>query len=64
VDVRTVGDSAMVGWRDRVGRRVAGPVADRTRLDASQVYAALGWIFLGLSVWYVASTLARAARGG
>ncbi len=64
MDVRLVGDSAMVGWRDRVGRRVAGPVADRTRLDASQVYAGLGWLFLGLSAWYVASTLARVARQG
>lgn len=62
MDVRTVGDSAMVGWRDRIGRGLAGPVARRTRLDASQVYAGIGMLFLGLSLWYVASTLGRIAR--
>jgi hypothetical protein len=62
MDVRTVGDSAMTGWRDTVGRRVAGPVARRSPLKASQVYAGIGFLFLGLSLWYVGSTLARIAR--
>lgn len=64
MDVRTVGDSAMVGWRDRIGRRLAGPVAARTGLEASQVYAGLGIVFLALSAWYVATTLGRIARRG
>lgn len=62
MDVRTVGDSAMVGWRDKLGRRVADPVARRSPFDASQIYAGIGLVFLGLSLWYVGSTLARIAR--
>lgn len=62
MDVRTVGDSAMTGWRDAIGRRIAEPVARHSRFGAGQVYAALGLVFLGLSLWYVGSTLARLAR--
>jgi hypothetical protein len=60
--VRTIGETAMTGWRDAVGRRLAGPVSKRSPLDASQVYAGIGILFLGLSLWYVVSTLARIAR--
>jgi hypothetical protein len=62
MDVRTIGDSAMTGWRDTVGRKVAGPVSKRSPLDASQVYAGIGLLFLSMSLWYVGSTLARIAR--
>jgi hypothetical protein len=62
MDVRTIGDSAMTGWRDAIGRKVAGPASRRSPLDAGQVYAAIGVLFLGMSLWYVGSTLARIAR--
>lgn len=52
----------MTGWRDAIGRRIAGPVARHSRFDAGQVYAAVGLLFLGLSLWYVGSTVARVAR--
>ena len=62
MDARTVGESALVGWREKVGGRVADAVGERTRLDADQVRVAVGLLFLALSVWYVASTAARIAR--
>jgi len=62
MDTRTVGESALVGWRGTVGRQVADQVSRRTRLDAEQVRVAVGLAFLGLSIWYVASTIARIAK--
>jgi hypothetical protein len=37
-------------------------VARRSRFDADQVYAAVGLVFLALSLWYVVSTFVRMAR--
>jgi hypothetical protein len=62
MDARTVGDSAMVGWRAKLGERIAEPVARRSRFDAGQVYAAIGMLFLALSLWYVGATFVRMAR--
>jgi hypothetical protein len=64
MDTRTVGESALVGWRAKVGDRVADAIGERTRFDADRVRVAVGLAFLALSVWYVASTLARIARRG
>jgi hypothetical protein len=52
----------MMGWRAKVGERIAEPVARRSRFDADQVYAAVGLVFLALSLWYVVSTFVRMAR--
>jgi hypothetical protein len=57
-----MGHSAMMGWRAKVGERIAEPVARRSRFDADQVYAAVGLVFLALSLWYVVSTFVRMAR--
>lgn len=62
MDMRTVGESALVGWRERIGARVAAPVARRTGLDAESVRIGVGLIFLGLSLWYVTGTLMRIMR--
>jgi hypothetical protein len=64
MDAQTVGHSAMVGWRAKLGDRIAEPVARRSRFDADQVYAAVGLVFLALSLWYVVSTFVRMARRG
>ncbi len=64
MNTHTVGQSAMVGWRSKLGERIAEPVARRSPLEAQQVYTGLGLIFLGLSIWYVGSTIARVVRGG
>jgi hypothetical protein len=62
MQIRTVGESAMTGWRGKLGERVAGPVAKRSPLTPEQVYAGIGFAFLALSLWYIVSTLARAYR--
>ena len=59
-----IGKMALSGWRKPVGERVAGPLSERTRLSSDQVEALVGAAFFALSLYYVASTAARAARAG
>jgi hypothetical protein len=59
---RTVGESALVGWRARVGDTLARGLARRTALEPEQVRTAVGIGFLLISVWYVGSTPGRIAR--
>jgi hypothetical protein len=62
VDRVEVGETALVGWRVKVADAVAEPLAERTPLSADTVRAILGATFFLLSVYYVAGTIARAAR--
>lgn len=62
MDIKTVGESALVGWRAKVGDRLAQPVSDRTGVDADQVRAAVGILFFLLSLMYVVKTTARILR--
>ncbi len=62
--VTTIGDSALTGWREKVGERGARVVSKRTPLQRDQARALIGFAFLALSVWYVGGTLVRAARAG
>jgi hypothetical protein len=62
VDLKTVGESALVGWRGKVGEGLARPVSDRTGFDADQVRAAVGLLFFVLSLVYVVTTVARILR--
>jgi hypothetical protein len=55
-----LGQSALVGWRDRVAKSVAGPVSERTGLSDEQVRALVGALFFALAVYYVVGTLRRA----
>jgi hypothetical protein len=64
MQIRAVGESAMTGWRAKLGERVAEPVSKRSPLTPEQVYAGIGFVFLALSLWYVGSTLVRAYRKG
>jgi len=59
-----IGKTALTGWRKPIGERVAGPLSERTRLSSDQVEALVGAAFFALSLYYVASTAARAARKG
>jgi len=43
---------------------VAGPIAQRSRVDADQVQAAVGAVFFLLSVVYVVGTVRRMAGQG
>jgi len=55
-------ESALVGWRAKVGEALAGPVSRRTPLSADQVRLALALVFFVSSVYYVAATIRRAVR--
>ena len=43
-------ESALVGWRGKVGDALAGPVSHRTKLTADQVRLVLGLVFFLSSV--------------
>jgi len=55
-----IGKAGLQGWREKVGDRVAEPVAKRTPLEEDQVRAAIGALFFVLSVVYIAQAI-RAA---
>ena len=57
-----LGKAGLQGWREKVGDRLADPVAARTPLEPDQVRAAVGGLFFVLSVIYVVKTLAVASR--
>ena len=53
MDAVTLGKAGLKGWRARVADAVAGPVAQRTSVTDDQVRAAIGALFLALSIMYV-----------
>jgi hypothetical protein len=55
-----LGQTALVGWREKVANGVAYPMAERTSLEEERVRAIIGALFFALSVYYVASTVRRA----
>ena len=57
-----IGKHGLTGWRKTVGEKLAGPVSERTGLSSDQVEALVGATFFALSLYYVVSTAARAAR--
>ena len=57
-----LGQAGLQGWREKVADGIAEPVARRAPLEADQVRALLGAVFFGLSVMYVAKTVAAATR--
>jgi hypothetical protein len=54
--------SALVGWRSKLGDAVAGPVSQRTPLTADQVRLALCIAFFLSAVYYVVDTVRRVVR--
>jgi hypothetical protein len=62
MDRAEVGKAALVGWRAKVADTVADPVAARTPLSGDAVRALVGVLLFALSAYYVAGTIARAAR--
>jgi hypothetical protein len=53
MDAITLGKAGLKGWRARVADAVAGPVSRRAPVSDDQVRAAIGAVFLALSVMYV-----------
>jgi hypothetical protein len=60
IEPTNLGQTALVGWREKVANGVARPLARRTAISEEPVRAAIGALFFGLSVYYVASTVRRA----
>jgi hypothetical protein len=63
MDAIAVGQAGLQGWRTKVADAVAVPVARRSGLSDDQVRAAVGALFLALSVLYVAGSVKRLAGG-
>ena len=55
-----LGQTALVGWREKAAAGVAGPVSERTRLADEQVRALVGALFFALALYYVIGTVRRA----
>ena len=57
-----IGQAALTGWRGRVARPLARPIARRTGLTQEQVEAILGLLILVYAVYRVLRPAIRAAR--
>ena len=57
MDKKNVGLAGLRGWRSSVANAVAPPVAKRSPLGEDQIRAAVGAIFLLLSLMYVFGAL-------
>ena len=53
--VKDVGNAALVGWREKA----AEPVARKAPLRDDYVRAAIGLVFLGLTIRHLAETVRR-----
>lgn len=57
-----VGQSALTGWRGKIGGAVARPVAERTRFSEEQVRAAIGFALMAYAIYRLVRPIVRAAR--
>jgi hypothetical protein len=55
-------EAGLVGWRERVAKKVEKPVSKRTPLKGEHVRAILGAIFFVSSALYVGRSIARAIK--
>ena len=58
MDAKRLGETALVGWREKV----ADVVAKRVPIRSDRARAAVGAVFFALALRYVVQTIARAAR--
>jgi hypothetical protein len=63
MDARHAGHAALSGWREPVADRLARPLAKKAPVEEDTVRAAIGFLFLALSAYYVVMTARRIARG-
>jgi hypothetical protein len=59
---RQFGHAGLVGWRKKIADGVAPRAAERGPFSEDQARNAIGVAFFALSVYYVASTIARMVR--
>ena len=55
-------EAGLVGWRERLARKIEKPVSKRTPLTVQQVRALLGALFFVKSALYVGRSIRRAIR--
>jgi hypothetical protein len=55
-------EAGLVGWRERLARKIDKPVSKRTPLTVQQVRALLGALFFVKSALYVGRSIRRAIR--
>ena len=60
MDAAELGQTALVGWREKVASSVARPVSERTGVGEQQLRALIGALFFALSAFYVVRTVRRA----
>ncbi len=56
------GHAGLTGWRETVADKVAPPAANRISASEDQVRAVVGATFFLLSLYYVATTIARMVK--
>jgi hypothetical protein len=57
-----IGEAGLTGWRGAAARRVAKPVAKRTRFTQEQVETFFGFVLLGLAIYWLARPIISALR--
>jgi hypothetical protein len=55
----SIAQAGLVGWRKAIADNVAPRAASRARVSEEQLRAAIGAVFFLVSLYYVASTIAR-----
>jgi len=58
----SLGRSSLTGWRGRVGKALARPVATRTGFTEEQVASVLGLLLLGYVTWRTLRPIVRELR--
>jgi hypothetical protein len=58
----TLGRSSLTGWRGRVGKALARPVAARTGFSEEQVRSFLGLLLLAYVTWRTLRPIVRTMR--
>jgi dsRNA-specific ribonuclease len=64
MDLTAMGKVGLVGWKGKVGSRVAEPISERTSLTKDQIEAIFGAIFLALAFWQFFKLARRVWRAG
>jgi hypothetical protein len=57
-----IGEAGLTGWRGAAARRIAKPVANRTRFSQEQVETFFGLVLLGLAIYWLARPVISAVR--